>query len=129
MHRDPSTTTKIAHEYLNNFYCIYSRNKNFIRRSLHYRESFFATSSGDAGIMAPSGALFLPLNSSHICSIVTHSTPSCLLIYSIILTTQLVTRYNVFSRQTYLSCISKTCGLPDTSGWIVIGKMNSSNSR
>ena len=58
--------------------------------------------------MAPSAGLFLPLKSSTISAIVTHSTPSCLLICSI-----------------KRSCMSNTCGLPDTSGWTVIGKMNS----
>lgn len=38
-----------------------------------------------AGIKAPAGGSFFFLNSSHICSIVTHSTPSCLLMYSMIL--------------------------------------------
>lgn len=30
---------------------------------------------------------------------------------------------------THRSCIRRTCGLPETSGWIVIGKINSSYSR
>lgn len=46
----------------------------------------------------------------HTSAIVTHLTPSCLLICSIM-----------------RSCISKTCGRPDTSGWMVMGKMNSSD--
>lgn len=45
----------------------------------------FLAGMGAEGILAPSGGLFLLLKSSHICSKVTHSTPSCLLIYSMIL--------------------------------------------
>lgn len=48
---------------------------------------FFSISPAGAGSGAPSGGLFLLLNSSHICSIVTHSTPSCLLMCSMILET------------------------------------------
>lgn len=32
-------------------------------------------------------------------------------------------------RELYLSCISSTCGRPETSGWMVMGKTNSSYSR
>lgn len=40
---------------------------------------------------------------------VTHLTPSCLLMCSMM-----------------RSCMNKTCGRPETSGWMVMGKMNSS---
>jgi hypothetical protein len=36
---------------------------------------------------------------------------------------------NYKNGMTCRSCISKTCGRPETSGWIVIGKINSSYSR
>ncbi len=49
---------------------------------------------------------------SAISSNVTHLTPSCLLMCSMI-----------------RSCIATTCGRPDTSGWIVIVKTTSSSSR
>ena len=62
-----------------------------IRRILLYSfvsNSNFALSRiapGFAGIMAPFGGSLLDLKSSHICSMVTHSTPSLVLMYSIIL--------------------------------------------
>lgn len=43
------------------------------------------TAPGFAGIEAPDGAADLLLKSSHICSIVTHSTPSLVFMYSMIL--------------------------------------------
>ena len=43
------------------------------------------TAPGFAGINAPDGTADLLLKSSHICSIVTHSTPSFVLMYSMIL--------------------------------------------
>ena len=48
---------------------------------------------GADGILAPAGGAFLLLNSSHICSKVTHSTPSCLLICSIILDNMSILAY------------------------------------
>lgn len=46
---------------------------------------FLSISPTAAGITAPTSGVFLPLKSSDICSNVTHSTPSCLLMWSIIL--------------------------------------------
>lgn len=54
-----------------------------------------------AGIKAPAGGSFFFLNSSHICSIVTHSTPSCLLMYSMILhsiSQQIISKFECFSQ-------------------------------
>ena len=93
---------------------------------------FFRISPAGAGINAPGGGLFLLLNSSHICPIVTHSTPSCLLMCSIILQNieRLVQAPQSYAKiASYLSCMRITCGLPETSGCMVIGKMNSSYSR
>lgn len=53
---------------------------------------FFRISPAGAGIFAPSGTLLRALKSSHICSIVTHSTPSCLLMCSMILGTLVLSR-------------------------------------
>jgi hypothetical protein len=47
---------------------------------------------------------FPALNSSTICSIVTHSTPSC-----------------PFNHSMNRSCSNMTCGFPDTCGWMLIG--------
>lgn len=95
-----------------------------------FRAGFFKISPAGAGINAPSGAVFLLLKSSHICSMVTHSTPSCELIYSMILWMSVTTTYDSKGGwEGYLSCMRRTCGRPDTSGWMVIGKMNSSYSR
>ncbi len=61
-----------------------------IYRSLHCFSSSFSSrfsniAPGFAGIMAPFGGSFFDLNVSQICSIVTHSTPSLVLMYSMIL--------------------------------------------
>lgn len=58
---------------------------NYYYYSTYQLACFFRISPGGAGIMAPSGGLFLRLNSSAISAIVTHSTPSCWLMYSMIL--------------------------------------------
>ena len=42
---------------------------------------------------------------------------------------RLVSRLLTMVLVTHRSCIRRTCGLPETSGWIVIGKINSSYSR
>lgn len=44
-------------------------------------------------------------------------------------TIRLVSRLPTKAIATHRSCIRRTCGLPETSGWIVIGKINSSYSR
>lgn len=49
----------------------------------HELLAFRIASSRLAGISPPAGGVFLLLNSSDICSNVTHSTPSCELINSI----------------------------------------------
>jgi hypothetical protein len=62
-------------------------------------------SPAGAGIRAPSGGAFLLLNSSHICAMVTHSTPSCLLMYSMSLS-----RYSSVGRPLTATSLPRVAG-------------------
>lgn len=89
-----------------------------------------------AGSSAPGGGLFFDLKSSQICSMVTHSTPSCWLICSITLggarqhTAAWLVVLEGCKRDAgaYRSSMNRACGWPLTSGCTVTGKMNSSYS-
>lgn len=97
---------------------------------------FFKISPAFAGIKAPPAGAFRFLKSSASSTMVTNSTPSCFWKCSISLIggqhsyfSFSFLLYNLTtSHKTYLSCIKIACGLPDTSGWMVMGNMNSSYS-